>query len=184
MKIEFIREIFNDCLENKNFNNNIKNKKIFYLLYSKFEENYGMLNNSIEILLKFIKNPSFENTEKIEIFSVLISKVSKYFGITKTRNYFNLILNEIDSIQIVEIGLKYVSIEIKLNEFERARKIFEHLSQFYNPEIEENVKTFWEIWRNFEINYGNVDTYAEMEKIRKKVKTKFSMNITILNNNN
>ena len=39
MKIEFIREIFNDCLENKNFNNNIKNKKIFYLLYSKFEEN-------------------------------------------------------------------------------------------------------------------------------------------------
>ena len=184
MKIEFIREIFNDCLENKNFNNNIKNKKIFYLLYSKFEENYGMLNNSIEILLKFIKNPSFENTEKIEIFSVLISKVSKYFGITKTRNYFNLILNEIDSIQIVEIGLKYVSIEIKLNEFERARKIFEHLSQFCNPEIEENVKTFWEIWRNFEINYGNVDTYAEMEKIRKKVKTKFSMNITILNNNN
>ena len=45
MKIKFIQEIFNDCLENKNFNNNIINKEISYLLYSKFEENYGMLNN-------------------------------------------------------------------------------------------------------------------------------------------
>ena len=66
MKIKFIQEIFNDCLENKNFNNNIINKEISYLLYSKFEENYGMLNNWIEILLKFIKNPKHE---KIEIFS-------------------------------------------------------------------------------------------------------------------
>jgi pre-mRNA-splicing factor SYF1 len=159
-----------------------KNKiKIFYYMFSNYEEKYGLLNHAINILLNATEN--VEKEEKGEVFSVLISKTAKYFGITKTRNIFNKALDVLDSEQVVEIGLKYATIEMKLGEIARARAIYVHLSQFCNPNQEEYINDFWNIWEKFEISHGNVETYQEMESIKRNVKSKFSLNVPMFSSN-
>ena len=125
-----------------------------------------------------------EKNEKAEVFSVLISKTAKYFGITKTRSAFDKAMDELEGEQVVEIGLKYASIETKLGEVDRARGIYIHLSQFCDPNKEEFKEEFWEVWEKFEITNGNVETYQEMESIKRSVKSKFSLNVPMFNSNN
>ena len=45
-------------------------------------------------------------------------------------------MDNLDTDHILEIGLKYISIESKLGELGRVRSIFKHLSQFFNPSNE------------------------------------------------
>ena len=52
------------------------------------EEKYGLLNNAIRILDKGCTDVLKE--DRPEIYSVLISKTASFFGITKTRNVFNV----------------------------------------------------------------------------------------------
>ena len=47
------------------------------------------------------------------------------------------------------LGLRFAKMERKLNEMDRARSIYAHLSQFCNPTQYE--KTFWLIWEQFEV---------------------------------
>ena len=176
-KIERVRDMYIQITDNCP-----KNKiKIFYYMFSNYEEKYGLLNHAINILLNATEN--VEKEEKGEVFSVLISKTAKYFGITKTRNIFNKALDVLDSEQVVEIGLKYATIEMKLGEIARARAIYVHLSQFCNPNQEEYINAFWNIWEKFEISHGNVETYQEMESIKRNVKSKFSLNVPMFSSN-
>ena len=55
-------------------------------MFSDYEEKYGLLNHAISILSEGALE--VEKSEKAEVFSVLISKTAKFFGITKTRNAF------------------------------------------------------------------------------------------------
>ena len=177
-KIERVRDLFDQikksCPKDK--------IKIFYYMFSDYEEKYGLLNHAIGILSEGALE--VEKSEKAEVFSVLISKTAKYFGITKTRSAFDKAMDELEGEQVVEIGLKYASIETKLGEVDRARGIYTHLSQFCDPNKEEFKEEFWEVWEKFEITNGNVETYQEMESIKRSVRSKFSLNVPMFNSNN
>ena len=174
-KIERIRDMYNEIIKQCP-----KDKiKIFYYIFAYYEEEYGSFNHCINILDKGAND--VPQNEKPFIFSVLISKTAKYFGITKTRNFFNKAMDILDKDHILEIGLKYISIESKLGEFGRARSIYKHLSQFFNPEIEKLKEAFWDEWENFELNHGNVDTYQDMEITKRNIKSQYSLNIPLLN---
>lgn len=83
-KIERARDLFEQVLSTCP-----KDKiKIFYYMYADLEEKYGLLNNSIRILDKGCTEVLKE--DRPEIYSVLISKTANFFGITKTRNVFNV----------------------------------------------------------------------------------------------
>jgi len=83
-KIERVRDLFEQVLSACP-----KDKiKIFYYMYSDFEEKYGLLNNAIRILDKGCTDVMKE--DRPESYSVLISKTANFFGITKTRNVFNV----------------------------------------------------------------------------------------------
>jgi pre-mRNA-splicing factor SYF1 len=85
-KIERARDLFEQVLSTCP-----KDKiKIFYYMYADLEEKYGLLNNSIRILDKGCTDVLKE--DRPESYSVLISKTANFFGITKTRNVFNVII--------------------------------------------------------------------------------------------
>jgi hypothetical protein len=58
-------------------------------MYTELEQDYGLLNHCIRILDKACNDVLKD--DKPEVYSVLISKTASFFGITKTREIFNVI---------------------------------------------------------------------------------------------
>jgi hypothetical protein len=52
-----------------------------------------------------------------------------------------------------------LDMEIKLGEVDRARSILGYASQFCDPRIDPE---FWKTWHDFEVKFGNEDTFKEM----------------------
>ena len=154
-KIEIFRDIIQNIII---FSGHLK---IFYYIYAFYEEKYGLYNHCIDILKEASQNVKEE--EKPEIHSVIIAKCAKYFGIGKVRLAFDDAMNNLEKSYVLEIGLKYISIEIKLKEINRARGIFKYLGKLFNPDNKEYKEEFWEMWDNFEKIYGDSTTYQEMK---------------------
>ena len=154
-KIEIFRDIIQNIIV---FSGHLK---IFYYIYAFYEEKYGLYNHCIDILKEASQNVKEE--EKPEIHSVIIAKCAKYFGIGKVRLAFDDAMNNLEKSYVLEIGLKYISIEIKLKEINRARGIFKYLGKLFNPDNKEYKEEFWEMWDNFEKIYGDSTTYQEMK---------------------
>ena len=152
-------EIFRDIIQNIIILSG--HLKIFYYIYAFYEEKYGLYNHCIDILKEASQNVKEE--EKPEIHSVIIAKCAKYFGIGKVRLAFDDAMNNLEKSYVLEIGLKYISIEIKLKEINRARGIFKYLGKLFNPDNKEYKEEFWEMWDNFEKIYGDSITYQEMK---------------------
>ena len=152
-------EIFRDIIQNIIILSG--HLKIFYYIYAFYEEKYGLYNHCIDILKEASQNVKEE--EKPEIHSVIIAKCAKYFGIGKVRLAFDDAMNNLEKSYVLEIGLKYISIEIKLREINRARGIFKYLGKLFNPDNKEYKEEFWEMWDNFEKIYGDSITYQEMK---------------------
>ena len=152
-------EIFRDIIQNIIILSG--HLKIFYYIYAFYEEKYGLYNHCIDILKEASQNVKEE--EKPEIHSVIIAKSAKYFGIGKIRLAFDDAMNNLEKSYVLEIGLKYISIEIKLKEINRARGIFKYLGKLFNPDNKEYKEEFWEMWDNFEKIYGDSVTYQEMK---------------------
>ncbi|MCQ2821090.1 MAG: hypothetical protein MJ252_27845, partial [archaeon] len=131
-----------------------------------------LLNNATEAVIK---------NERPEVYSLLISKTAKYFGLSKTRNIFSKAMDNLEGDQIAEIGVKFANIECKLGEIERARTIYKHISQFCDPEKDENKMEFWDKWEKFELEQGTAETFQDMESIKRNVQSKFSLNVPIFN---
>ena len=156
-------EIFRDIIQNIIILSD--NMKIFYYIFAFYEEKYGMFNHCIDVLKTAVH--SCKNEEKPEIYSVMIAKAAKYFGISKLRIVFDDAMNNLDKSYVLEIGLKYIAIEIKLNEINRARGIFEYLGKMFDPDNKEYKSEFWDLWENFEKLYGNEETYRDMKNVLK-----------------
>ena len=156
-------EIFRDIIQNIIVSSG--HMKIFYYIYAFYEEKYGLFNHCIDILKDASQNVKEE--EKPEVHSVIIAKCAKYFGIGKIRIAFDDAMNNLEKSYVLEIGLKYISIEIKLKEINRARGIFKYLGKLFNPDNKEYKEEFWEMWDHFEKLYGDTNTYQEMKNLLK-----------------
>merc|ERR550514_1028667 len=58
-----------------------------------------------------------------------------------------------------------------LGEVDRARGIYLHCSQFSDPRV---AKDFWEVWRSFEVQHGNEDTFREMLRVKRSVEAQYT----------
>lgn len=70
--------------------------------------------------------------------------------------------------------------ERKLGEINRARAIYQHMSQFCNPRVRENEEQFWSIWEKFEVYHGNEDTYSDYMRAKRTVELRFSVAMPVL----
>lgn len=79
------------------------------------------------------------------------------------------------------MGLRFAKMERKLGEMQRARAIYQHISQFCNPRIkglggdEDSGETFWSIWEKFEVYHGDEDTYSDFMRAKRTVEVRYSI---------
>ena len=71
------------------------------------------------------------------------------------------------------VGLRFAKLERKLNETDRARAIYSHLSQYCNPQTYE--RSFWKIWENFELQHGNRDNYEDYLRSKRGQELRYSV---------
>jgi len=101
-------------------------------MYSDLEENFGLLSHAMDILeqgVKKVTNMDF----KFELYNLMLAKVTQYFGIMKAREYLEKAFEILTDAHLIQLGLRFAKLERKLGELDRARSIYEHLSQFCNP---------------------------------------------------
>ena len=144
-------------------------------MYADFEENFVLISHVSEIYDRASKE--LPNKDKLEIFSVHIAKTAEYYGITKTRSIYEKAFETLEGNDFIEIGLKFSRLERKLGEIDRARSIYQHMSQFCNPSLKDIEQKFWNVWEKFEIYHGNEDTYKEFMKYKRTVEIEYLISI-------
>ena len=134
-----------------------------------FEENFGLLSKAFDQY--DLLTQTFPS--EMQLWDVYLSKVMTYQGIIRCRQVFQKALKVLTDTNLVMIGLRFAKLERKLNEIERARAIYVHLTQYCDPSSYE--KTFWKVFENFELQYGNKDTYEDFLRSRRQQELRYSV---------
>ncbi|KAF0976367.1 hypothetical protein FDP41_004594 [Naegleria fowleri] len=204
-KLERTRDLFEQALSQMPFyskerigqqsgkNYVVKNShaRDFFLLYVKFEETFGMSSKSIRVFDRAIKSVSPNSQEQFQLYQLYITRVSELFGAAKTREVMDLALNQAvesndashqSNCFIRDLTLRYISIELKLGEVDRCRGLFGFAATFCNPENQEHFAKFWERWAKFEKQFGNVETFKEMLRVRRFIKQQYNSETSSFSN--
>lgn len=168
-KVDRIRDLFEQVLKGVPQ----KQAKLFFYMYADFEENFGLLNHAMQIYDRASKELTKEDI--YEVLNVSIAMTSEFYGVSRTREMYEKALQRLSGADRVQMGLRFAKIERKLGEIERARAIYQHLSQFCNPKIKDLEEKFWNLWEKFEIYHGNEDTYKDFMRTKRTVELKYSV---------
>jgi pre-mRNA-splicing factor SYF1 len=170
-KIERLRDLFEQCLENcpQKFNMEI------YLLFAKLEENHGLARRALKIYERACDSVSIEN--RYEMFNIYIKQAASMKGVTATREIFEKAIEVLPDDQVREMGMRYADMERKLGEIDRARSIYAYISQLCDPRSTQN---FWQQWKEFEIAHGNEDTVREMLRIKRSVQATYNVQVNFM----
>ena len=128
-KVERVRHLFQqvlkDCPADK--------CKIFLMMYADFEENFGLLSHAMAIYDRATKEIA-QGPELLQMFNIYIAKATQFYGVSRTREVYERAFERLEPNQLlVQLGLRFAKMERKLNESERARGVYMHLSQYCNP---------------------------------------------------
>ncbi|GMM36371.1 mRNA splicing protein [Saccharomycopsis crataegensis] len=126
-----------------------------------------------------------ENYKQIsEVYDILVSETSKFNGLESARPVFETIMKDevnFPSFELLRFVIEFKNLEVELKEIDRARAIFKFGVAFINynishPEYKkanlQAIDKFWKDWAEFELNYGNQDTYADMLRTKRDVQAK------------
>jgi pre-mRNA-splicing factor SYF1 len=125
-----------------------------WLLYAKFEEEFGILK-----LASAIYKRAADHVGNEDIVYVWLSASDRLFGAVETRNVYDYAIRKFDGELKLEWCRNYASYETKLLEFDRARSIYLYAAEF--ADFGKNGG-FWEEFERFEQSHGSKETYAEM----------------------
>ncbi|PWA02850.1 hypothetical protein BB558_000990 [Smittium angustum] len=169
-KIERTRDIFEQALTSCPSNLS----QPLFIMYGKFEEEFGQSRNALEIYKRACKAVD----SKFEMYKFYIAKTCELLGENSARNIYESAIETIpDEQQILLLCLDYAKMEIKLGEIDRTRALYGYASQFADPRVNHD---FWSTWHTFEVNYGNEDTFKEMLRVKRTVQTKFNTDINYI----
>ena len=172
-KVERARDLFEQCLEG---GCPPKYCKSIYLLYAKFEEDYGLAKHAMKLYERATE--AVLPSDRAEVYAIFISKASAMFGITHTRAIFERAIESLPDSDARTMCLKYADLERKLGEIDRARAIYAHASQMCDPRTTES--TFWSAWWDFEKKHGNEDTIREMLRIKRTIRNTFNTQVNFM----
>ncbi|EFC49847.1 predicted protein [Naegleria gruberi] len=159
----------------------------FFLLYANFEENYGISSKAINVYDRATKSVTPNSQEQFQLYQLYITRITETYGVAKAREVIDLALNqsvemnnakEESYVFIRDLALKYVYMELKLGEVDRARSIFAFASSFCNPDNTDHFTKFWDRWQKFEKCYGNLETFKEYLRVRRFVQQQYSSSNT------
>ncbi|TDH65927.1 hypothetical protein CCR75_005689 [Bremia lactucae] len=147
-----------------------KSVHLYYEMYADFEEQHGMLRNVMTIYER--ASDAVPDNEKLSIYNKFVKKAQKFFGVARVRDVYEKGIGKLPDKYVSPLSLKFAQLETKLGEFDRARAIYSHASQFCDPRHHE--KTFWKLWHEFEVSHGSEHTFLEMLRIKRSVVAQYS----------
>ena len=163
-KLERARDLFEECCETVPSN---LAKDIFFT-YAKFETEYGLARHAMSVYDRATEYVIEE--DQYDVYCTYIKEAEQLFGAPRTRSIYQKALEALSNKHIPEISIQFSEMEIALNEIDRARAILAHGSQVCDPRIK---KSFWQHWKNFEVQHGNEETFKEMLRIQRSVKASY-----------
>merc|ERR1740121_703110 len=107
----------------------------------------------------------------MELYSIYIQRAGDLFGVTRTREIYIKAIKKLADTYLPVMCLRFVALERRLGEVDRAREIFKYGSQYTDPIAHAD---YWEEWQNFELENGNEETYKEMRRIKRSVESQFT----------
>lgn len=164
-KIERARDLFEHALEGCP----TRYCKSIYLLYAKMEEEFGLARNAMKIYDEACRK--VDQGERYEMFMIYIERAGELFGKASVRPIFERAIEGVKKREAKDICMQYAALEVKLGEIERARAIYAHGSHFCDPK---SVPGYWEAWQEFEVTFGNEDSFREMLRIKRSVQVQFA----------
>lgn len=162
---EHIRDLFDQALENL-VPNGIDCKSIF-ILYSNFEEQCGFSNRSVDILLQGCRNTS-DLESKLTLWQLCISKVKELLSSEESRKFYEECIQSLPNSKAITFVTEFSMTEAALGEVERAREILKYGAQLLPPGRNGEL---WKSWDNFEIQYGDKESYKDMLKLKRRLET-------------
>uniref|UniRef100_A0A7N0UZS8 Pre-mRNA-splicing factor SYF1 n=1 Tax=Kalanchoe fedtschenkoi TaxID=63787 RepID=A0A7N0UZS8_KALFE len=143
--------------------------KPLYLQYAKLEEDYGLAKRAMMVYDRATK--AVPNQEKMSMYEIYIARATEIFGVPQTRQiYQQAIESGLPDQDVKTMCLKFAELEKNLGEIDRARALYTYASQLADPRSDPK---FWEQWKDFEVQHGNVDTFREMMRIQRSVSASY-----------
>eukprot|EP00833_Pecoramyces_ruminatium_P009876 jgi/Orpsp1_1/1183908/evm.model.c7180000087180.1 len=167
-KLERTRDLFEQAIDKCP----AKFAKTIYLMFAKVEEDYGLTKHAMRIYDRATQAVSDE--DRYDVFKLYIAKVKSYYGVTATREIYERAIEILPNVEAKEMALEFVELETQLGEIDRARAILSYGTQFADPRADTN---YWKVWHDFEVKYGNEDTFKEMLRIKRSVQAKFNTEV-------
>lgn len=164
-KLERARDLFEQAVEKAP----PKFARRLHMLYARLEEEHGLARHALAIYNR--ATTVVEEKDVYEMYSILLRKTAELFGQTRTREVYEQAIESLPQDRIKDACVRYAKMETLLGEVDRARAIYEHASQFCDPRREEE---FWKVWRGFEVQHGNEDTFRDMLRIKRSVQATYA----------
>lgn len=142
---------------------------LFFMMYAKLEEEYGLVRHAMNIYDRATKAVNDEN--RYQVFQISVKKAAEFFGVTRTREIFERAIESLGSKHVRKVCLQYSDLERRLGEVDRARAVLGHASQFCDPRTDSE---FWQQFNDFEVHHGNEDTFREMLRLKRSVQAQFT----------
>lgn len=170
-KLERIRDLFEQCLENCP----PELSKCFYLLYAKLEEEHGLARHAMAVYER--ATTGVKDSEMADMFNIYIKKAAEIYGLPRTRQIFEKAIEVLPEDKSRDMCVRFAEMETKLGEIDRSRAIYAHCSQMCDPRI---TADFWQTWKEFEIRHGNEDTMREMLRIKRSVQATYNTQVNMM----
>lgn len=164
-KLERARELFEQALEDCPE----KYVRRILMLYAKLEEEHGLARRALDIYKRSCSLCPAE--DRFDMYNVYIAKTAEFFGLARTREIYTEAIEKLPDDKVMHMCLLFAKKEKTLGEIDRARAIYLHASQFAPPHKEES---FWNTWKNFEVQHGNEDTFREMLRVKRSVEAQYT----------
>eukprot|EP01060_Flectonema_neradi_P037284 TRINITY_DN7467_c0_g4_i1.p1 TRINITY_DN7467_c0_g4~~TRINITY_DN7467_c0_g4_i1.p1 ORF type:complete len:797 (+),score=112.76 TRINITY_DN7467_c0_g4_i1:72-2462(+) len=166
-KVERTRDLLEQCVSKvpKKF------ALRFYMMYVHFEERFGLARQCLAIYDRALAKVSQD--ELPGLFHNYIRTAKKFFEITRSREIYHKAIDMLPAKMVLPFILEFIELEKKLGEIDRARALYEHASQYIDPR-RSGADEFFDTWKDFERDHGNVTTFAKMSGVRRAIDERYA----------
>ena len=109
--------------------------------------------------------------ERYTAYRLYIAKAIQYLGVTSARPIYEAAISALEDGPASRICLEYAKMEMGLREVDRARTVLVYGSQLADPRRDPD---YWKAWHEFEVSFGNEETFREMLRVKRSVQAAFS----------
>ena len=170
-KLERARDLFEQALQGCP----PKFMKPIFLMYGKLEEEYGLAKRAMTIYDR--ATAQVDVADRREMYLFYIAKAVSFFGLTAARPIYERSIETLPDTEAKDMAARFIEVELKLGEIDRARALFAYSSQFSDPRIDPD---FWSKWHEFEVKHGNEETFKEMLRIKRSVQALNNNDVNVL----